>query len=45
MENVLSNKRCINFLKFVGYTPKYKLNNYIKEMIQTMSIKELRRAI
>ena len=33
MEKVLSNKRCVNFLKFVGYSSDYKLNEYIDELV------------
>ena len=27
MEKVLSNKRCVNFLKFMGYSSEYKIND------------------
>lgn len=33
MKKVLSNKRCINFLKFVGYSSEYKLNDYMNELV------------
>ena len=33
MEKVLSNKRCVNFLKFVGYSSDYELNEYMDELV------------
>ena len=34
MEKVLVNKRCINFLKFVGYPADYQLNDYMDELVE-----------
>ena len=33
MEKVLSNKRCVNFLKFIGYSSDYELNEYMDELV------------
>lgn len=40
MAKVLSNKRCINFLKFVGYSYEYKLNEYIDELVVRLESEE-----
>ena len=34
MEKVLVNKRCINFLKFVGYIAEYQLHGYMDELVE-----------
>lgn len=33
---ILSNKKCINFLKFLGYPSHYSLNEYIKVLISKL---------
>ena len=40
MEKVLLNKRCVNFLKFVGYSSEYKLNEYIDELVFRLQSEE-----
>ena len=40
MEKVLSNKRCINFLKFVGYSSEYRLNDYMDELVYRLQSEE-----
>lgn len=40
MEKVLSNKRCVNFLKFVGYSSDYELNDYINELVFRLQSEE-----
>ena len=40
MEKVLVNKRCINFLKFVGYPADYELNDYIDELVFRLQSEE-----
>ena len=40
MEKVLKNKRCVNFLKFVGYPSDYKLDDYINELIIRLQSEE-----
>lgn len=40
MDKVLSNKRCINFLKFVGYSSKYRLNDYMDELVYRLQSEE-----
>ena len=40
MEKVLSNKRCVNFLKFVGYSSEYKLNDYMNELVLRLQSEE-----
>ena len=41
MEKVLVNKRCINFLKFVGYPADYQLNDYMDELVFRLQSEEL----
>lgn len=36
LENVLSNKKCINFLKFIGYPSDYDINEYINVLIEKL---------
>ena len=33
LKKTLENKKCINFLKFIGYTNKYDIQNYINHLI------------
>lgn len=40
MEKVLANKRCVNFLKFVGYSSDYELNEYIDELVLRLQSKK-----
>ena len=40
MEKVLVNKRCINFLKFVGYSYDYELNDYMDELLFRLQSEE-----
>jgi len=40
MVKVLSNKRCINFLKFVGYSSEYRLNDYMDELVFRLQSEE-----
>lgn len=40
LAKVLSNKKCINFLKFMGYPSEYELNNYIDELISRLESEE-----
>ena len=40
MEKVLSNKRCINFLKFVGYPSDFELDTYIRELVYRLKLQE-----
>ena len=40
MEKVLVNKRCINFLKFVGYSSDYQLNDYMDELVFRLQSEE-----
>lgn len=40
MEKVLVNKRCINFLKFVGYPSDYQLNDYMDELVFRLQSEE-----
>lgn len=40
MEKVLVNKRCINFLKFVGYSSDYELNDYMDELVFRLQSEE-----
>ena len=40
LAKVLSNKRCINFLKFMGYPSSYKLNTYIDELVNRLESEE-----
>lgn len=40
MEKVLVNKRCINFLKFVGYPSDYELNDYMDELVFRLQSEE-----
>ena len=40
MEKNLSNKKCINFLKFVGYPSDYKLNDYMNELVCRLQSEE-----
>ena len=40
MEKVLVNKRCINFLKFVGYSSDYELNDYMNELVFRLQSEE-----
>ena len=40
MEKVLSNKRCVNFLKFVGYSSDYELNEYMDELVFRLQSEE-----
>ena len=42
MEKVLVNKRCINFLKFVGYSSDYELNDYMDELVFRLQSEEVR---
>ena len=40
MEKVLSNKRCVNFLKFMGYSSEYKINDYMNELVFRLQSEE-----
>lgn len=40
MEKVLSNKKCVNFLKFVGYSSNCKLNDYMNELVFRLQSEE-----
>lgn len=40
MEKVLVNKRCINFLKFVGYPADYELSDYMDELVFRLQSEE-----
>lgn len=40
MNRVLSNKRCINFLKFVGYSSDYNFDGYINELVSRLESEE-----
>ena len=40
MEQVLSNKKCVNFLKFVGYPYEYKLSAYMNELVVRLQSEE-----
>ena len=40
MEKVLVNKRCINLLKFVGYSSDYELNDYVDELVFRLQSEE-----
>lgn len=40
MKNILANKRCINFLKFVGYPSDYELNDYMDELVFRLQSEE-----
>ena len=40
MEKLLSNKRCVNFLKFVGYPSEYKINDYMDELVFRLQSEE-----
>ncbi len=40
LAKVLSNKRCTNFLKFMGYPSSYKLNTYIDELVNRLESEE-----
>lgn len=40
MDKVLSNRKCINFLKFVGYSSEYKLNDYMDELVYRLQSEE-----
>ena len=40
MEKVLVNKRCINFLKIVGYQADYELNDYMDELVFRLQSEE-----
>ena len=40
MEKVLSNKKCVNFLKFVGYPYEYKLSAYMNELVVRLQSEE-----
>ena len=40
MEQVLSNKKCVNFLKFVGYPYEYKLSTYMNELVVRLQSEE-----
>ena len=40
MEKVLVNKRCINFLKFVGYSSDYELNDCMDELVFRLQSEE-----
>lgn len=40
MEKLLSNKRCVNFLKFIGYPSEYKINDYMDELVFRLQSEE-----
>ena len=40
LSNVLSNKKCLNFLKFVGYPSNYTLDGYIDLLINKLHTKD-----
>ena len=40
MNRVLSNKRCVNFLKFVGYSSDYNFDGYINELVSRLESEE-----
>lgn len=40
MNRVLSNKRCINFLKFIGYPSDYNFDGYINELVSRLESEE-----
>lgn len=40
LSRVLSNKKCVNFLKFVGYPSEYNLNNYIDFLVYKLHLEK-----
>ncbi len=40
LSKVLSNKKCLNFLKFVGYPSNYDLDKYINVLIDKLNTKD-----
>lgn len=40
LSRVLSNKKCVNFLKFVGYPSKYNLNDYIDFLVYKLHLEK-----
>ncbi len=40
MNRVLSNKRCVNFLKFIGYSSDYNFDGYINELVSRLESKK-----
>ena len=40
LSNVLNNKKCLNFLKFIGYPSEYNLDNYIDLLIDKLQTKD-----
>lgn len=40
LSNVLDNKKCLNFLKFIGYPSNYDLNEYINILIDRLHTKD-----
>lgn len=40
LSNVLSNKKCLNFLKFIGYPSNYTLDGYIDLLINKLHTKD-----
>ena len=40
LSNVLNNKKCLNFLKFIGYPSEYNIDNYINILINKLKSKD-----
>jgi len=40
LSNVLNNKKCLNFLKFIGYPSNYDLDEYINILIDKLNTKD-----
>lgn len=40
LSNVLNNKKCLNFLKFIGYPSEYNIDNYINILINKLNSKD-----
>ena len=40
LSNVLNNKKCLNFLKFIGYPSNYDLDEYINILIDKLNSKD-----
>lgn len=40
LSNVLCNKKCLNFLKFIGYPSNYELQGYISTLIKKLHYKD-----
>ena len=40
LKQTLDNKKCINFLKYLGYPKEYELDTYIKNLIEKLQTKD-----